>query len=68
LLEAGWLIQNRDEINLSAARGIAIREFPMAAGSSGLDKASNCAMRRLCHCHPQRAHPALVYSFSIVLS
>lgn len=32
LLQAGWLIQNRDEINLSAGRGIAIREFKMAGG------------------------------------
>src|SRR5690242_17585256 len=37
LLEAGWLVQNRDEINLSAGRGIAIREFPMAAGYSFAD-------------------------------
>ena len=32
LFQAGWLIQNRDEINLSAGRGIAIREFKMADG------------------------------------
>ena len=32
LLQAGWLIQNRDEINLAANRGIAIREFKMADG------------------------------------
>ena len=33
LAEAGWVVQNRDEINLSAAgRGIAIREFKMAEG------------------------------------
>jgi type I restriction enzyme, R subunit len=32
LLQAGWLIQNRDEINLSAGRGIVIREFKMADG------------------------------------
>ncbi len=29
-LEAsGWAVQSRDEINLSAARGVAIREFKM---------------------------------------
>jgi type I restriction enzyme R subunit len=29
LLEAaGWVIQNRDQANLSAARGVAVREFP----------------------------------------
>jgi type I restriction enzyme R subunit len=32
LLQAGWLIQNRDEVNLSAGRGIAVREFKMADG------------------------------------
>ncbi|MGB3552056.1 MAG: type I restriction-modification enzyme R subunit C-terminal domain-containing protein [Candidatus Binatus sp.] len=32
LAEAGWVVQNRDEINLSAGRGIAIREFKMAEG------------------------------------
>lgn len=31
LTAAGWAVQGRDEINLSAARGVAIREF-MAPG------------------------------------
>ena len=30
LAESGWVVQSRDEINLSAALGVAIREFPMA--------------------------------------
>ena len=30
LAEAGWVIQDRDEANLSAGRGVAIREFRMA--------------------------------------
>ena len=30
LAEAGWVVQNRDEANLSAGRGVAIREFKMA--------------------------------------
>jgi len=29
---AGWMIQDRDEMNLSAARGVAIREFKMERG------------------------------------
>jgi type I restriction enzyme, R subunit len=29
---AGWNVQDRDEINLTAGRGIAIREFKMAKG------------------------------------
>jgi type I restriction enzyme R subunit len=32
LAEAGWVVQNRDEANLSAGRGVAIREFKMAEG------------------------------------
>jgi len=32
LAEAGWVVQSRDEINLSAGRGIAIREFRLADG------------------------------------
>src|ERR1017187_5198639 len=32
LSDAGWLIQNRDSINIEAGRGIAIREFPLAPG------------------------------------
>jgi type I restriction enzyme R subunit len=32
LQAAGWAVQSRDEINLSAARGVAIREFKMAPG------------------------------------
>lgn len=30
--EAGWLVQNRDELDLTAARGIAVREFQMKSG------------------------------------
>ncbi len=30
--DAGWVIQSRDEINLSAGRGIAIQEFKLAEG------------------------------------
>ena len=29
---AGWIVQSRDEINLSAGRGVAIREFKLASG------------------------------------
>jgi type I restriction enzyme R subunit len=32
LTAAGWLIQNRNSINIEAGRGIAIREFPLAPG------------------------------------
>src|ERR1700683_2519044 len=32
LMAAGWLIQNRDSIDIEAGRGIAIREFPLATG------------------------------------
>jgi type I restriction enzyme R subunit len=32
LVAAGWLVQSRDEIDLAAGRGIAVREFPMKPG------------------------------------
>jgi type I restriction enzyme, R subunit len=32
LAAAGWLVQDRDEIDLTAGRGIAVREFSMKAG------------------------------------
>ncbi|HEU4393763.1 MAG TPA: type I restriction-modification enzyme R subunit C-terminal domain-containing protein [Solirubrobacterales bacterium] len=32
LSEAGWVVQNRDEVNLAAGRGIAVREFRTATG------------------------------------
>ena len=33
LLEAaGWRVQDRSALNLGAARGVAVREFPLTAG------------------------------------
>src|SRR5437870_13803423 len=32
LAAAGWLVQSSDELDLTAGRGIAIREFPMKPG------------------------------------
>ncbi len=32
LTDAGWLIQSRDETNINAARGVAIRQFPLKSG------------------------------------
>src|SRR5437867_9274643 len=32
LTAAGWLVQSRDELDLAAGRGIAVREFPMKSG------------------------------------
>jgi hypothetical protein len=29
---AGWRVQNRDEIDLTVGRGVAVREFPMKSG------------------------------------
>jgi type I restriction enzyme, R subunit len=37
LTAAGWLIQNRNSINIEAGRGIAIREFPLASGHGFAD-------------------------------
>ncbi|HEY6419167.1 MAG TPA: type I restriction-modification enzyme R subunit C-terminal domain-containing protein [Candidatus Binataceae bacterium] len=37
LCEAGWVVQNREDVNLSAGRGVAIREFRMAEGHGYAD-------------------------------
>ena len=37
LLEAGWLVQDRSELNLAAGQGVAIREIPMAPGHGFAD-------------------------------
>lgn len=37
LLAAGWLIQDRAEMNLSAGPGVAVREFKMASGHGYAD-------------------------------
>lgn len=34
---AGWVLQNRDEINLTAAQGVAVREFKMLTGHGFAD-------------------------------
>jgi type I restriction enzyme R subunit len=37
LTEAGWIVQSRDETNITAGRGVAIREFPMKSGYGEAD-------------------------------
>ena len=37
LLESGWVIQNQDEINLSAGQGVAVRYFQMKTGHGEAD-------------------------------
>jgi type I restriction enzyme R subunit len=37
LTAAGWVVQCRDEVNLTAGRGVAIREFPMKPGFGEAD-------------------------------
>ncbi len=32
LTAAGWLVQDRGDLDLTAGRGIAVREFPMKSG------------------------------------
>ena len=34
LVQAGWIVQDRDKINTSAGRGVAIREFPLNTGEA----------------------------------
>jgi len=37
LTAAGWIVQNKNEVNLAAGRGVAIREFPMKSGHGEAD-------------------------------
>jgi type I restriction enzyme, R subunit len=37
LLAAGWVVQNRDQMNLSAAQGVAVREFKLTSGHGYAD-------------------------------
>src|SRR5438270_2805205 len=32
LMDSGWIVQDREELDLTVGRGIAVREFPMKAG------------------------------------
>jgi type I restriction enzyme R subunit len=32
LTASGWIVQDRDDLDLTAGRGIAVREFPMKTG------------------------------------
>lgn len=34
LISAGWVIQDRKDINLSASLGVAVREFPLSSGEA----------------------------------
>lgn len=43
LIDAGWIVQSREDVNLAVGRGVAIREFPMKPGF-GLNKS-------VCHLH-----------------
>ena len=37
LTQAGWVVQDRDEMNLSASAGVAVREFPLQPGHGKAD-------------------------------
>jgi len=37
LTAAGWVVQSREDVNLAAGRGVAIREFPMKPGFGEAD-------------------------------
>ena len=37
LIESGWVVQDMDELNLSAGQGVAVREFKLATGHGRVD-------------------------------
>jgi type I restriction enzyme R subunit len=48
LTAAGWIVQDKKEANLTAGRGVAVREFPMKSGHGEADYLlrGQCAHRR----------------------
>ncbi len=36
-MQAGWLVQDRDDMNLTASDGIAVREFKLQKGHGFVD-------------------------------
>ncbi|MBI3611376.1 MAG: type I restriction endonuclease subunit R, partial [Nitrospirae bacterium] len=37
LQASGWAVQDLDQVNLDAARGVAVREFPLKPGHGDAD-------------------------------
>ncbi len=37
LTASGWIVQNRDKLDLKAGRGIAVREYPIKSGFGSAD-------------------------------
>lgn len=37
LTDAGWIVQDRRKVDLSAGRGVAVREFPLKSGHGEAD-------------------------------
>ena len=37
LADAGWVVQDKKDANLSAGRGVAVREFPLKSGHGEAD-------------------------------
>ena len=56
LTAAGWIVQSRDEVNLAAGRGVAIREFPMKPGFGEADSEKHAFRARLPPIPSHRSH------------
>jgi type I restriction enzyme R subunit len=52
LVAAGWVIQNKDELDLTAGRGVAVREFVMKPGFGFADYCSMLIARRRARLRP----------------
>ena len=47
LESAGWIVQNREALDLTAGRGIAVREFPLKPGFGRADYLHNVISRAM---------------------
>ncbi len=55
---AGWCVQSRSEINLSASRGVAIREFKLKSGHGYADYLRVRPLERIPNGWPRRSRRA----------
>ncbi len=53
LAQSGWQVQNRNEMNISAALGVAVREFPTLTGEAGSSVAGLPGSSRTAYVYPQ---------------
>jgi hypothetical protein len=57
LVQAGWIVQDYRDMNISAGPGVAVREFPLATGCEMLSTSGNCCRNWDASSHKLRSWP-----------